>query len=432
MEENASQDQSPIKSHQGQFLSELANNITMSRQMTALQGIEHLERASVKDLVDGIVRYAFLIRASDIHLDPFEDIVAVRFRIDGILHDVMAITKDVHYKVITRIKVLSELRTDEHYAAQDGRFRVMVEQTPVDVRVSIAPTYFGENAVMRLLVGQTKALRLEELGFSESDLQKVQNNISKSFGMILATGPTGSGKTTSLYSVMNILNSRERSIITIEDPIEYTLPGVSQIQVNPRTNLTFAAGLRTIVRQDPNIIMVGEIRDEETAGIAVNAAMTGHLLLSTLHTNDASVTLPRLLDMGIEPFLIASTVNIAIGQRLVRRLCSQCAVRRNITAIEKESLSNIIPADILEQHNGFYDPQGCPECNNSGFLGRIGIYEVLEVTENIRGLIMRRKDADTIASAAMEEGMTSMIVDGFIKATKGITSLAEVLRVIHE
>lgn len=400
---------------------------------TGLEGIEKLTEGTIKDLVNELVRFAFQSGASDVHVDPAESFLVVRFRIDGILHDVLTLPKKIQPMVITRVKVLSEMRTDEHQSPQDGRFRLMFENnTPVDVRVSIIPTFHGENMVMRLLVGHAKALGLDDLGLSERDLKTVEANIHKSYGMILATGPTGSGKTTTLYSVLQILNTRERSIITIEDPVEYALPGLSQIQVNPQAGLTFANGLRSIVRQDPNIIMVGEIRDEETANIAVNAAMTGHLLLSTLHTNDAAVTLPRLLDMGIEPFLIASTVNVAIGQRLIRKVCKKCATTRKLTDLERASLAPLVPPKLLASFKEFAEPVGCAVCNKTGYVGRVGIYEVLEVTENIRHMIMRRENADEIRKAAVQEGMTTMLLDGLQKAAAGETSIAEVLRVIHE
>ena len=284
----------------------------------------------------------------------------------------------------------------------------------------------------RLLVGAARALGLGELGLSEKDLEKVHRYIKKPYGMILATGPTGSGKTTTLYSILRLLNSRQISIVTIEDPIEYAISGVSQIQVNTQTNLTFALGLRSIVRQDPNVIMVGEIRDEETASIAVNAALTGHLLLSTIHTNDAATTLPRLLDMGIEPFLIASTVNVAIGQRLVRKLCEHCKTSYTLTPEERTSLATALSEELLRQYKEFSRADGCAECNNMGYSRRIGIYEVLEVTDAIRQLIMHRANADEIRAAARKEGMTTMLEDGLAKAGAGVTSIAEILRVIHD
>jgi type IV pilus assembly protein PilB len=402
-----------------------------SKKLPSLSGIQKLEAVGVKELVDGVIRFAYGARASDVHIDPIETGVVVRFRVDGILHDVLLLPKRIHALLVTRIKVLSELRTDEHQAAQDGRFRLVSEGEPIDIRVSIVPTFYGETVVMRLLVGRARAFALEELGFGPADLKKMEANYKKSYGMILSTGPTGSGKTTTLYSVLQQLNQRAISIITIEDPVEYAIPGITQIQVNPQTNLTFAHGLRSIVRQDPNIIMVGEIRDEETAGIAVNAAMTGHLLLSTLHTNDAAVTLPRLLDMGIEPFLIASTVNIAVGQRLVRKLCKKCATTRKLTSVEQQSLRGLIPSGAFTRLKEFAEPKGCATCDKTGFSGRIGIYEVLEMSERIRHMIMQRENAEQIRKAAAEEGMTSMLLDGLKKAAAGITSLSEVLRVIH-
>src|SRR3989344_1312127 len=278
---------------------------------------------SIISLVDSMMEYAFLARASDIHLEPVEDKLIARLRIDGILHDVFLFPKGIHSGVITRIKVLGGMRTDEHQAAQDGRFRIAIANPSrqFDVRVSIIPTYYGENSVLRLLAEQTQIAKIDDLALTEADKEKIRRATQRPHGKILATGPTGSGKTTTLYTILKEVNTREVSVITIEDPIEYSLEGIDQIQVNQRTGLTFAAGLRSILRQDPNVSMVGEIRDQETASIAVNAALTGHKLLTTIHTNDSATTLPRLLDMGIEPFLVASTVNIAIGQRLVRMIC---------------------------------------------------------------------------------------------------------------
>ncbi len=409
----------------------LQRGVREAQKIPSLKDMRKLADASVRELVDGIIRFAYLSRASDVHIDPGETVMTVRYRIDGILYDVLVLPKKALVTSLTRIKVLSEMRTDEHMAAQDGRFRLVFDGLPVDVRVSIIPTYYGENAVMRLLVGQARAIEMEQLGMEEEDLAKIQRNLSKSYGMLLATGPTGSGKTTTLYSALQGLNKRDVSIITIEDPIEYTIPGMTQIQVNPQTNLTFAQGLRSIVRQDPNVIMVGEIRDEETAAIAVNAAMTGHLLLSTLHTNDAAVTLPRLLDMGIEPFLIASTVNVAVGQRLVRKLCPKCASRRKLTSVEQESLKHLLPSGFVTQFKEFAEPVGCDACNHAGYQGRIGIYEVLEMTERMRHMVMKQETADELRKAAIEEGMTTMLMDGLRKAAAGVTSIAEVLRVIH-
>ncbi|KKU15336.1 hypothetical protein A3A20_01625 [Candidatus Wolfebacteria bacterium RIFCSPLOWO2_01_FULL_45_19] len=392
------------------------------------------EKISIINLVDEIISHAFETRASDIHLDPEEDRLIVRFRIDGVLHRLFIISKELQPEIISRIKVMAGLRTDEHQSAQDGRFRSAVKDARFDIRVSIVPTYYEENLVLRLLAEQGQEFILKEIGFSERDLKILERAIKKPYGMILATGPTGSGKTTTLYTILKILNTEQISIITIEDPIEYSLDGVNQIQVNAQTGLTFANGLRSILRQDPNIIMVGEIRDIETAAIAVNAALTGHLLLSTLHTNDAATTLPRLLDMKVEPFLIASTVNIAIGQRLVRKLCQNCRKKHKLTISEIQNLSSSVSADILDalKNKSVFNGVGCDKCNNSGFIGRIGIHEVLEVTPAIQEAIIKHFSASQIKEIAVNEGMTTMLEDGFKKVVGGITTIEEVLRVMHE
>ncbi len=389
---------------------------------------------SIIKIVDVIIQQAFLMRASDIHMDPEEHALRLRFRVDGVLHDIYKFPKELHSEIITRIKVLSGLRTDEHQAAQDGRLRIVLKDgANLDVRVSITPTYFGENCVMRLLADHSSdEFSLEKLGFSELNLGRIARAMKKPYGLILATGPTGSGKTTTLYMILKKINTPDVSIVTIEDPIEYSLPGVDQIQVNVKTGLLFSTGLRSILRQDPNVIMVGEIRDGETASIAVNAAMTGHLVLSTLHTNDAPTTLPRLLDLGVEPFLIASTLNIAIGQRLVRTICPDCKVKKVFTDVELKALKDSISEKMLGDTNAFYKGQGCARCNGSGYRGRIGIHEVIEITEKIRELIMKKANADEIRRQAIAEGMKTMMEDGFEKAVKGMTTIEEVLRVFHE
>lgn len=391
------------------------------------------------EFVQTCIEEAHTLRASDIHINPYEQNVVIRLRIDGILQDKCVFPKTILSEVISRIKVLSGLRTDEHQAAQDGRFRLITDAgagTPIDIRVSITPTYYGENAVLRLLADHASHFTLEMLGFGEADREKIEHAIAQPYGMILATGPTGSGKTTSLYTLIKMLNAKEVSIITIEDPIEYAVPGITQIQINHRSNLTFAQGLRSILRQDPNIIMVGEVRDAETAGIAVNTALTGHLLLSTLHTNDSATTLPRLLDMGIDAYLVASTVNIAIGQRLVRKICKHCRKAHELTEAERHNLLRILP-ERLKKHAGavpntFYKGKGCSACDDTGFSGRIGIYEVLVVSPKVREAILERESSVMIKSIAISEGMTTMFEDGLIKATEGKTTLAEVLRTITE
>lgn len=394
-----------------------------------------LEEAPIAKIVDMLIDYSYQNKSSDVHIEPQEKNSLIRFRIDGILHDVLIIPKNFHDRVITRIKVLSKLRTDEHLSAQDGKMRMKLEEEDLDIRVSIIPIADGEKAVLRLLSSKSRRFSLVDLGMNETDLQKVHHAFSKSFGMILSTGPTGSGKSTSIYSILKIINTREKNITTIEDPVEYRIKGVNQIQVNPKTNLTFAAGLRSILRQDPNVIFVGEIRDMETAGIAVNAALTGHLVLSTLHTNDAATTLPRLIDMKVEPFLVASTVNIIVAQRLVRKICENCRVSFNIT--EEELLKNL-PSETIKKHYiavgekkeiRIYKGQGCKICHDTGYSGRVGVFEVLEVTKPIKKLIVEKADSDIIARKAQEEGMTTMLDDGLDKVAKGITTIEEVLRV---
>jgi type II secretory ATPase GspE/PulE/Tfp pilus assembly ATPase PilB-like protein len=391
----------------------------------------------IVELVRVCIEEAYTLRTSDIHIEPLEQNVQIRLRIDGVLQDKCAFPKSLLPEVISRIKVLSGLRTDEHQAAQDGRFRHISESgAPIDVRVSITPTYYGENAVLRLLADHSSQFTLESLGFNENDRRRVEEAIRQPHGMILATGPTGSGKTTTLYTLIKLLNKKEVSIITIEDPVEYAIPGITQIQINPRTNLTFAAGLRSILRQDPNIIMVGEIRDSETAGIAVNTALTGHLLLSTLHTNDAATTLPRLLDMGIDAYLVASTVNVAIGQRLVRKICQHCKHAVPLSDAETKSLMRSLPPRLAlegyEIPKSFYAGHGCPLCDGTGFSGRIGMYEVLVVTPTVREAILNQAPATVIRDTAVSEGMSTMFEDGLLKAEKGFTTIGEVLRTISE
>jgi len=383
-------------------------------------------------IVDLLISYAYQDKASDIHIEPEEKDSLVRFRIDGILHDVLFLPKNLHDQIITRIKILSRLRTDEHLSPQDGKMRILLEEEGLDIRVSILPVSEGEKAVLRLLSSKFRKFSLMDLGMNEKDLKKMTDAYNKSYGMILSTGPTGSGKTTSIYAVLKILNTRERNITTIEDPVEYRIKGVNQINVNIKTNLTFASGLRSILRQDPNIIFVGEIRDSETAGIAVNASLTGHLVLSTLHTNDAATALPRLLDMNIEPFLVASTVNVIVAQRLVRKICEMCKGSRVIT---REELIKNLSADIVNNHADarknitIYQGIGCKVCHFTGYSGRIGVFEVLEITEAIRDLIARRSNADILLKKAIEEGMTTMLDDGLEKVLKGATTIEEVLRV---
>ena len=387
---------------------------------------------SIIALVDALVEEGHDLQASDIHIDPCEKDVKIRMRIDGVLQDIDVLPKEIQSEVVTRIKVVAGLRTDEHQTSQDGRFRVLLSGgSSIDVRVSIAPTYYGENVVLRLLSERAEKLSLDNLGFSKEAQKKIEYAAHKPYGMILATGPTGSGKTTSLYTILKQLNTREVSVITVEDPIEYSIEGINQIQVNAHAGLTFANGLRSILRQDPDIIMVGEIRDHETAGLAVNTALTGHLVLSTLHTNDAATTLPRLLDLGLEPYLITATVNLVIGQRLVRKICQQCKLKHRLTVAESTALAKMRTV-VFDKAQVIYKGQGCDACNCSGYNGRIGIYEIIEMSDAIREAMLQKHSAAQIKRVAIEEGMKSMVEDGFTKVSKGITTIEEVLRVIHE
>jgi len=398
-------------------------------------------------VVDTLLEYAVFEKASDIHIEPTEENVTVRYRIDGVLHEVMTLPKVVHSALVARIKVLANLKIDEHRLPQDGRFKIQKEDYSTSLRVSTIPVFDGEKVVMRLLDDSAQALTLEQLGFRSSNLERIKANIKKPHGALLVTGPTGSGKSTTLYSVLTMLNSRGVNISTIEDPVEYRIPGVNQMQVSPKIGLTFAMGLRALLRQDPNIIMIGEIRDSETAEEAVHAAMTGHIVLSTLHTNNAAGALPRLLDIGIEPYLIASTVNAVVAQRLVRVICPDCI---QTVKLDEQSLKNISIfnldklMEVLVREGAvskkiksvaemtFYKGAGCAKCAHTGYRGRIGIHEVLENSVAIQQLITNRATTNAIQAKAEEEGMVLMWEDGFIKATLGMTTIDEILRVSKE
>lgn len=388
------------------------------------------EKLPVIKVLDTIFEYANAERASDIHIEVQDESVIIRFRIDGMLQDILKLPRGVEEALIARIKILSNLKLDEKRIPQDGRHKFNLNSEVVSLRISIIPGFYGENVVMRLLRESARPLSLEELGISGRNLTIMQENMKKPHGMILVTGPTGSGKTTTLYSVLNILNSVKTKICTIEDPIEYGIKRVTQIQINPKTGLTFAAGLRALLRHDPDIIMVGEIRDGETAEIAVHAALTGHLVLSTLHTNDAIGTIPRIIDMGVEAFLAASTINLVIAQRLVRKICSVCRTEYKPTqdVIERIKTDFSIDAGNIK----FYKGEGCAECRGTGYQGRIAIYEVLPVTEKIRELITKKRSTDEILEASISEGMVTMVGDGISKVGSGQTTIEEVMRVVQE
>ncbi len=382
------------------------------------------------EIIDEVLDDALVYKASDIHFEPQEKQVLLRFRIDGILKEVGVIQKEDYEAILNRIKVQAHLRIDEHFAAQDGAIRhITKENRVVDLRVSLTPTLDGEKVVMRVLSEYISNLTLADLGFLPRDQKIVLESSEKPFGMILVTGPTGSGKTTTLYAILKILNRPEVNITTIEDPVEYKNVGVNQIQVNPHTNITFAQGLRSIVRQDPDIILVGEIRDEETAEIAVNAALTGHLLLSTFHANDAPTAIPRLLDMGIEPFLLASTIEVIIAQRLARKICETC--RYSLAVKQEEILQTFKRAKeyFPEPITTLYKGKGCKACGGSGYKGRVGIFEFIDVSPEMEELIQKNPSTKEIWDLARKQGAHSLFEDGLEKIKAGLTTLEEVLRV---
>lgn len=390
-------------------------------------------------IVDTLLSYAYQNRASDIHLEPREQDMLVRFRIDGVLHDIVKLPPELHPQIISRIKVLAKLRIDEHQTPQDGKVSFPIEGSEaLDVRVSIIPTTEGEKVVLRLLSERSRQFSLTNLGFSSEALTLMKTAYEKPYGMILVTGPTGCGKTTTLYSILKLLNRRHVNIVTIEDPVEYDMEGVNQIQVNPEAKLTFATGLRSILRQDPNVILVGEIRDNETADIAINLAMTGHLVLSTLHTNNAATAIPRLIDMDIEPFLIASTTNVIVAQRLVRKIHQACRVSEEVPSMElairvgEEMFKKVFGEPSPEKSIRLYHGKGCKACHDTGYEGRSGIFEVLVLGDEIRKAIVDRRDASAIEALAMAAGMRTMFEDGLIKVQEGMTTIDEIMRVTKE
>jgi len=423
------------------------------------------EDSPVAQTVNLLIEGGIKSGASDIHIEPREGYVSVRYRVDGILKEVNKLPKNVQGALVSRVKILSNLKIDERRAPQDGRFKIAINSQIYALRVSTLPITDGEKVVMRILDETSKAQTLEELGYWGKSLDIVNKAIMQPHGMLLVTGPTGSGKSTSLFSVLSILNNPKVNISTIEDPVEYKIHGANQTQVNPQAGMTFVAGLRALLRQDPNIIMVGEIRDRETAGLGVQAALTGHLVFATLHTNNAATCLPRLLDMGIEPFLIASTVRAVVGQRLVRRLCQHCKIKyepnaeeikhlmqsfgvksqadlERIASLEKEAMAaNIGSTDKKDgsaissksiEYLWKANPEGCTECNHTGYKSRMGIYEVLGNSQDVQRLIVSNATSENIEQQAIKDGMLTMQVDGLIKALRGLTTIEEILRVTAE
>jgi type IV pilus assembly protein PilB len=424
-----------------QFTQDFKKTIEENIKASLSRKTESVEEAAkdvpIVSTVDTILSYAISLHASDIHIEILEDSILIRYRVDGILHEIIRIPKEVHPAIVARVKLLSSLKIDEHRRPQDGRFRYKVGPDLIDVRVSVIPIFYGEKVEMRLLPSTQRPLSLTELGFGDDARKIIEENIKKSYGMVLICGPTGSGKTTTLYSILNILNRPEVNIVTIEDPIEYDMKYINQTQINPVAGITFATGLRSILRQDPNIIMVGEIRDEETAEIAVHSALTGHLLLSSLHTNDAATVVPRLIDMKIEPFLVAAVLNVIASQRLVRKICIDCIESYApdpsiVQSLEKE-LKNINPDSQVKIPKFLYRGRGCSSCNGTGYKERVGIFEVLEIDDEIRKVIVSsRFSLDELNALAKKKGMATMFEDGIRKTATGVTTIEEVLRVIRE
>lgn len=383
------------------------------------------------EIIDQILEDALLLKASDIHCEPEEKTVVIRFRIDGVLHDAGEMPKEYYDNIVNRLKVQAKLRIDEHFSTQDGaiRYSSPSHTDPVDLRISIVPTLDGEKVAIRILSSYVRDLALTDIGLSEKLQEQILKSAKKPFGMILVTGPTGSGKTTTLYSIIKIINTRGTNITTIEDPVEYKIQGVNQIQTNIQTNLTFAKGLRAVMRQDPNIIFVGEIRDLETADIAVNAALTGHLLLSTFHANNAATAIPRFIDMGVEPFLVGSTLELIIAQRLVRRICDSCKTSYTLTKTDLRKFSKEV-ANLFEEGATLYMGKGCESCSHTGYKGRIGVFEYINTSPELQDLIAKTPATKDVMTLLKSQGFSSMFDDGIEKVKTGITTIEEVLRVV--
>lgn len=388
---------------------------------------EAAEEAPIAKLVSLIVTEAVRSRANDVHIEPQEKDLRIRYRIDGVLHEAMRSPKKIQAGVVSRLKIMGGMDIAERRLPQDGRFSLAVDKRPIDFRMATLPTVYGEKVVLRILEKESVLYKLEDLGLPKEEYERFKQSYNRPYGAILVTGPTGCGKTTTLYAVLNILNAPEKNIISVEDPVEYRLPGINQVQVNPKAGLTFAAGLRSILRNDPDIVMVGEVRDQETALITVEAALTGHLVLSTLHTNDAPSALTRLTEMGIEPFLSSSAIDCVVAQRLARRLCESCKEAykpppKVLTEIGFPLSKNKAPV--------FYKAVGCSKCADTGFFGRVGVFEVMRVSEEIERLTVEKKMADEIGRVARREGMKTLLQDGLEKVAAGLTSLDEVMRVV--
>lgn len=409
------------------------NGMTDVKTINVRRMNEIIKEAPIAKIVTTVLEFAIKSRASDVHIEPLLERTRVRYRIDGMLQEKLVLPKKIHDALISRIKILSDMKIDEKRIPQDGRFNFQTDTDEVDLRVSTLPTVHGEKVVMRLLKKTGGIPTLNDLGLRGRALKNLEEAILRPHGIFLVTGPTGSGKTTTLYSVLNKINSIKVNIMTLEDPVEYQLAGINQVQINPQAGLTFASGLRSFLRQDPNIIMVGEIRDEETAELAIQASLTGHLVFSTLHTNSASGALPRMLDMHAEPYLLASTITAIMAQRVVRRVCQTCKKPYDAPALAVEDMRHVLGKLFQETPTvQLWKGEGCDQCGNSGYRGRIGIFEVLPVTEKIGRLILEHAPAQEIERLAIEEGMITMKQDGYLKALEGVTTVDEVLRVAQE
>ncbi len=392
-----------------------------------------IKDAPIAKIVSTILEYAVTSRASDVHIEPQEERVRVRYRIDGILYDRLSLPKAVQDAVVSRIKILSEMKIDEHRTPQDGRFNFKVNGNEVDLRISVLPTVHGEKIVMRLLRKSGGIPTLQQLGLNGVALKNLETAILRPHGIIIVCGPTGSGKTTTLYAVLSKLNTSRVNIMSLEDPVEYQIPGVNQVQINPAVGLTFATGLRSFLRQDPNIILVGEIRDRETTDLAIQAALTGHLVFSTLHTSSAAGSLPRLIDLGAENFLLASTMNAIVGQRIARKICAACKEEVTPPPQIVEEMKSILGKLLSQQQPiKLYKGKGCQECGSAGYVGRVGIFEVLPVSEKIGRLVLEHPDSATIEKEAVAQGMITMKQDGYLKVLQGVTTIEEIWRVAQE
>jgi type IV pilus assembly protein PilB len=413
-------------------VSSVSGGEQVQQTLSDIDKTEVIREAPVANIVTQLLEYAAKTKASDIHIEPEETQTRVRYRLDGILHEKIILPKKVHDALLSRVKILSSLKIDEKRLPQDGRFSFEFNKQVIDLRVSTVPTVFGEKVVMRLLPKSTKPPTMQELGFRANALKNMETQLTRSHGIILVTGPTGSGKTTTLYSVLSKISTSKVNIATIEDPVEYHIDGANQVQANPSIGLTFANALRAFLRQDPNIILVGEIRDTETADLAIQAALTGHQVFSTLHTNSAAGALPRLLDMGVEPFLLASAINAVEAQRILRKVCQNCKYPYNPPPEVEQNIRDVLGPLAPKGTIQLYKGKGCEVCSNLGYLGRMGIYEVLVVSEKISRMILEHASSNDIEKQSIADGMITMRQDGYLKAIEGITTLEEVLRVAQE